>query len=315
MEKNAKIYVSGHRGLVGSAFLRELGKQEYKNIITREKSDLNLLDSEKVGRFFEEEKPDYVLMAAAKVGGIYANNTYPADFIYQNLQAQNNIIHNSYLNNVKKLLFLGSSCIYPKLCPQPIKEEYLLSGPLEPTNEPYAIAKIAGIKMCQSYHRQYGADFISVMPTNLYGVNDNFNLENSHALPALLRKAHEAKTSNASHMAVWGTGSARREFMWVDDMAEACIFLMNNYSDPEIVNIGVGQDVTIRELVETICEKVGYGGELKFDTSKPDGAPRKLLSVSRLNNLGWKASTGLRAGIGKTYQWYLSALENNEARI
>ncbi len=315
MKIDDPVYVAGHNGLVGSAILKELKKQGYGNLICKSRQELDLSNSSDVASFFEEEKPEYVFMAAAKVGGIYANNAYPADFIYQNLMVQNNIIHNSYLNGVKKLLFLGSSCIYPKHCLQPMKEEYLLSGPLEPTNEPYAVAKIAGIKMCSSYRRQYDVDYISAMPTNLYGNNDNFDLQNSHVLPALLRKTHEAKISKAPAVTIWGTGSPRREFMYVDDMAAACVFVMKNYSNSEIINIGTGKDVTIRQLAEIIIDVAGYKGELRFDESKPDGMPRKLLDVSRLKSFGWTASTDLKAGIAKTYEWYLSALENGDIRM
>ena len=306
MEKNSKIFVAGHKGLAGSALVRELKQQGYENLVTRSKEELNLLDTSGVEAFFQSEKPDYVMLAAAKVGGIHANSVYPADFIFGNLQVQNNVIHNSYLAGVKKLLFLGSSCIYPRLCPQPMKEEHLLTGSLEPTNEPYAIAKIAGIKMCQSYCRQYGTDFISVMPTNLYGINDNFHMENSHVLPALLRKVHEAKIAEKPSVEVWGTGSPKREFLYVDDMASACVFLMQNYSDPEIVNIGTGEEITIRELYETIVNVVGYKGDIVFDSSKPDGMPRKLLDVSKLHNLGWKHTTSLKNGVEKTYRWYVA---------
>lgn len=315
MEKTDSIFVAGHNGLVGSAILRELKRQGHTNLTCKSRQELDLQSGAEVTQFFKDERPDYVFMAAAKVGGIHANNTYPADFIYQNLMVQNNIIHNSYLNNVKKLLFLGSSCIYPKHCPQPMKEEYLLSGPLEPTNEAYAVAKIAGIKTCSSYRRQYGSDFISAMPTNLYGINDNFDLQNSHVLPALLRKAHEAKMSNAPSVTIWGTGSPRREFMYVDDMAAACVFIMQNYSDSEIINVGTGEDVTIKELAEIIVVAVGYQGELRFDESKPDGMPRKLLDVSKLRSFNWTASTDLRDGIASTYEWYLSALESGDIRV
>jgi GDP-L-fucose synthase len=306
MDLNSKIYIAGHRGLVGSAIHRALQSQGYKNIITRTREQLDLLDEREVSDFFKKEKPDYVFLAAAKVGGIMANKDYPADFIYQNLQIQSNIIHNAYLNKVKKLFFLGSSCIYPKHCPQPIKEEYLLDGKLEPTNEPYAVAKIAGIKMCQSYNRQYGTDFISVMPTNLYGPNDNFDLETSHVLPALIRKFHEAKINDKSKVEVWGTGKAKREFLYVDDLADACIFLMKNYSGDEPINIGTGEDLSIKELTETIKDVVEYEGEIDWDTSKPDGTPRKLLDVSRLHGMGWKHETDLRVGIKETYKWYLA---------
>ena len=304
MDLSSKIYVAGHRGLVGSAIVRVLQKQGFDNLVLRAHSELDLLDQKAVADFFQKEKPEYVFLAAAKVGGILANKTYPADFIYQNLQVQDNVIHNSYLHGVKKLLFLGSSCIYPRNCPQPIKEEYLLTGPLEPTNEPYAIAKIAGIKMCQSYNRQYGANFISVMPTNLYGPNDNFDLENSHVLPALIRKFHEAKINNQNEVAVWGTGTAKREFLHVDDLADTCVFLMQNYNDSEIINIGTGEDISIKDLAEIIKEITGFAGEIIWDTSKPDGTPRKLLDVSRLHNLGWKHKINLVEGLRTTYEWY-----------
>ena len=305
MNKNSKIYIAVHKGLVSSALVRELTKQGYDNLILKTRRELDLLDGVAVANFFQTEKPEYVFLAAAKVGGILANNDFPADFIYQNLQIQNNIIHNAYLNNVTKLLFLGSSCIYPKNCPQPIKEEYLLSGQLEPTNEPYAIAKITGIKMCQSYNRQYGTNFISVMPTNLYGPNDNFDLNSSHVLPALIRRFHEAKINNAKEVVVWGTGAPKREFLHVDDLATACIFLMENYNDSEIINIGTGEDVSIKELAETIKKISDFKGELVWDTSKPDGTPRKLLDVSKINNLGWKHKIELEKGIRLTYDWYL----------
>ncbi|KKS97845.1 MAG: NAD-dependent epimerase/dehydratase [Candidatus Giovannonibacteria bacterium GW2011_GWA1_43_15] len=293
-------------GLVGSAIVRALKKQGYDNLILRTHSELDLLDQKATADFFKKEKPEYVFLAAAKVGGIMANKTYPADFIYQNLQIQNNIIHHSYLNGVKKLLFLGSSCIYPKLARQPIREEHLLTGELEPTNEPYAVAKIAGIKMCQTYNRQYGTNFISVMPTNLYGPNDNFDLENSHVLPAMIRKFHEAKISNQNEVVVWGTGAARREFLHVDDLADACVFLMNNYDDSEVINIGTGEDVSIKELAEMIKKITGFTGEIVWDASKPDGTPRKLLDVSRLHNLGWKHQINLPNGILSTYEFYQS---------
>ena len=301
-----KIYIAGHRGLVGSAIVRALKKQGYNNFILRTHSELDLLDQKSVADFFKEEKPEYVFLAAAKVGGIMANNTYPADFIYKNLAIQNNIIHNAYLNGVKKLLFLGSSCIYPKLARQPIKEEHLLTGGLEPTNEPYAVAKIAGIKMCQAYNRQYETNFISVMPTNLYGPNDNFDLENSHVLPAMIRKFHEAKISNQNEVVVWGTGAPKREFLYVDDLADACVFLMNNYDNSEIINIGTGEDISIKELAEMIKEIIGFTGEIAWDASKPDGTPRKLLDVSRLHNLGWKHQINLPDGILSTYEFYQS---------
>ncbi len=305
MEKNAKIYVAGHRGLVGSALVRNLTAAGHSNIITRTRSELNLLDTAAVNEFFAIEKPDYVFLAAAKVGGIMANKTYPADFIYENLTVQNNIIHAAHEYKVTKLLFLGSSCIYPKLAPQPIKEEYLLSGPLEPTNDAYAIAKIAGIMLCQSYRRQYGSNFISVMPTNLYGENDNFDLETSHVLPALIRRFHEAKITNSPSITLWGSGTPMREFLHVDDLATACVHLMHTYNEGDIVNIGTGTDVTIKELAETIASVVGYQGILEWDTSKPDGTPRKLLDVSKLHSLGFNHSIELPAGIARTYQWYL----------
>ena len=305
MKKNSKIYVAGHRGLVGSAILRVLEKNGYTNIVYKAHSELDLCDGKSVSDFFIQEKPEYVFFAAAKVGGILANKTYKGDFIYQNLQIQNNIIHNAHLNNVKKLLFLGSSCIYPKLCPQPIKEEYLLSGHLEETNDAYAIAKIAGLMMCRAYREQYKQDFISAMPTNLYGYNDNFDLSSSHVLPALIRKIEAAKDDNAPEVVVWGTGTPMREFLFVDDLADALLFLMENYSDFEHINVGTGIDVTIRELAETICKVVGYEGKLTFDTSKPDGTPRKLLDVSKINNCGWKAKISLAEGIRLTYSWYV----------
>ena len=315
MQKQNKIYVAGHRGLVGSAIVRALQAQGYNNLILRAHKELDLLDQKTVTDFFQKEKPEYIFLAAAKVGGILANKTYPADFIYQNLQVQNNVIHNSYLHGVRKLLFLGSSCIYPRNCPQPIKEEYLLTGPLEPTNEPYAIAKIAGIKMCQSYNRQYGANFISVMPTNLYGPNDNFDLENSHVLPALIRKFHEAKTNNQKEVVVWGTGAAKREFLHVDDLAEACVFLMNNYDSSEIINIGAGEDVTIKELAEMIKEVIDFTGKIVWDSSKPDGTPRKLLNVSKLHNLGWKHRINLREGLKMAYEWYQAYISDSSPEI
>ncbi len=311
MEKNAKIYVAGHRGLVGSAIVRCLRREGYTNIITRTASELNLINQQAVEEFFKTQNPDYVLLAAAKVGGIQANNTYRAEFIYNNLQIQNNVIHYSYLNGVKKLLFLGSSCIYPKFAPQPMKEEYLLSGELEYTNEPYAIAKIAGIKMCQAYNSQYGTKFIPVMPTNLYGINDNFDLNNSHVLPALLRKFYEAGQSGDSTVTVWGTGKPKREFLFVDDLAEACVFLMNNCNNSDIVNIGTGEDVSIRELALLIKDIAGFEGEVVFDTTKPDGTPRKLLDVSKFSALGWKYKTSLKEGIEKTLQWYKSQVGKN----
>ncbi len=304
MDKNSKIYVAGHRGLVGSAIVRRLKVEGYDNLLLRTSSELDLRDGPSVKAFFESERPDYVFLAAAKVGGIWANSHYPADFIYDNLAIEINIIHNAYLSSVKKLLFLGSSCIYPKFAPQPMKEEHLLSGTLEPTNEPYAVAKIAGIKMCESYNRQYGANFISVMPTNLYGPNDNFDLENSHVLPALIRKFHEAGVNGSPSVIVWGTGNPRREFLHVDDLADACVFLMQNYNDSELINIGTGEDQTIKELALLIKEVVGFEGKVEFDTSKPDGMARKLLDVSKINSLGWQAKIDLRQGIEMTYRWY-----------
>ncbi|GEP89460.1 GDP-L-fucose synthase [Chitinophaga terrae (ex Kim and Jung 2007)] len=301
MNLSDKIYVAGHRGMVGSAIVRRLKEAGFENIVTKTSAELDLRDSHAVQEFFLQEKPDYVFLAAAKVGGIVANNTYRAQFIYENLMIQNNVIHNAYLNNAKKLMFLGSSCIYPKLAPQPLKEEYLLTGLLEPTNQPYAIAKIAGIEMCDAYRAQYGCNFISVMPTNLYGPNDNYDLNNSHVLPAMLRKMHEAKVNNIPEVILWGTGSPKREFLHADDMADACFYLMQNYSEPGLVNIGVGHDISIKELAELIQRIVGYTGKLVFDTSKPDGTPRKLMDVSKLHGYGWKAKIGLEEGIRKVY--------------
>ena len=308
MNKQAKIYIAGHRGLVGSALVRKFQELGYDNLILKTRSELNLLNQQEVADFFAVEKPEYVFLAAAKVGGIGANSTYPADFVYENIMIQTNIIHAAYKNNTKKLLFLGSSCIYPKMAEQPIKEESLLTGELEPTNDAYAIAKIAGIKMCQAYNKQYGTNYISVMPTNLYGPNDNFDLEKSHVFPALIRKFHEAKINKEAEVVVWGTGTPIREFLYVDDLAEACIYLMNNYNDDKIVNIGTGIGVTIRELAESIAKVVGYDGKLVFDTSKPDGTPIKINDVSYLNSLGWQAKTDLLSGIEKTYNWYKSKL-------
>jgi len=305
MEKNSKIYLAGHRGLVGSAISRKLRAEGYNNLVLKTKDELDLMDQSAVALFFKKTKPEYVFLAAAKVGGILANNTYPAQFIYENLQIQNNIIHQSYLNGVKKLLFLGSSCIYPRECPQPIKEEYLLTGPLEPTNEPYALAKIAGLKMCQSYNRQYGTNFISVMPTNLYGPNDNFDLDDSHVLPALIRKFHEGKINSSPTVVVWGTGSPKREFLHIDDLADACVFLMNNYNDSEIINIGTGVDITIKELAELIKNIIDYKGEINWDTTKLDGTPRKLLDVSKVESLGWRHKIDLRQGLAMTCDWFL----------
>ena len=307
MDKQSKIYVAGHRGMVGSAIVRNLKDKGYTNIIGKTSKELNLMRQDEVERFFKVEKPDYVFLAAAKVGGIHANNTYPAEFIYNNLMIESNIIHSAYKSGVKKLLFLGSSCIYPKMAPQPIKEEYLLTGSLEPTNEAYAIAKIAGIELCKFYRRQYGCDFISAMPTNLYGINDNFDLETSHVMPALIRKFHEAKINGDKEVVMWGTGKPKREFLYVDDLADACIHLMNNYSDEIHVNVGTGEDVEIRELAQIIKEVVGYEGEIVNDLSKPDGTPRKLLDVSLLESTGWKYSTKLKDGITKVYDWYLDS--------
>lgn len=309
MEKRSKIFVGGHKGLVGSAILRLLHERGYSNIIFRTRQELDLTDQRAIKIFFEKEKPEYVFLAAAKVGGILANNTYPAEFIFSNLEIQNNIIHQSYLHGVKKLCFLGSSCIYPKFSPQPIKEEYLLDGKLEPTNEPYAVAKIAGIKMCQAYNRQYGTKFISVMPTNLYGPNDNFDLQNSHVLPALIRKFVEAKEKNEKFVTLWGSGRPKREFLYVDDMADACIFLMKNYHDSEIINIGTGEDIAISELAVIVKNIAGFSGDIIFDSSKPDGTPRKLLDVSKINSLGWKATVHLKDGIAKTIEWYKNNLK------
>ena len=303
MLKSAKIYVAGSNGMVGSAIVRALRSKGFVNIVVKSSKELDLKNQQAVHDFFSQEQPDYVFLAAAKVGGIHANNTYPATFIYDNLMIQSNVIQAAYEFNVKKLLFLGSSCIYPKFAPQPIKEEYLLTGSLEPTNEAYAIAKIAGLKMCQFYKQQYGCNFISAMPTNLFGVNDNFNLENSHVLPALLRKFIEAKQNNKQEVTIWGSGTPMREFLFVDDLAEACLFLMENYNGIETVNIGTGEDVSIKELAETIMKIVGFEGSLIFDASKPDGAPRKLLDVSKINNLGWKHQTNLEEGIQKTLNW------------
>ena len=306
MQKNSKIYIAGHRGLVGSALIRNLEANGYTNIITRTHKELDLLDSTAVKKFFDANKPEFVFLAAAKVGGILANNDYGADFIYENKTIQNNIIKSSHDTQIRKLLFLGSSCIYPKLTPQPMKEEYLLSGKLEETNKPYAVAKIAGIIMCQAFNKQYGDNLISVMPTNLYGQNDNFNLKTSHVLPALIRKFHEAKIHKASNVTVWGSGKPRREFLHVDDLADACIYLMKNYNDPEIINIGTGVDVTIKELAEIISKIVDYKGQIVFDSSKPDGTPQKLLDVSKINKQGWKAKIDLESGIKTTYSWFIA---------
>ncbi|WP_239288528.1 GDP-L-fucose synthase [Candidatus Nitrotoga sp. 1052] len=302
MDKQAKIYVAGHRGMVGSAIVRRLQAGDYANILTRAHADLDLTNQSAVAEFFLKQKPDYVFMAAAKVGGIHANNSCRADFIYQNLMMEANIVHAAWQAGVRRLLFLGSSCIYPRDCPQPIKEEYLLTGPLEQTNEPYAIAKIAGIKLCESYNRQYGTQYVSVMPTNLYGPNDNYDLNNSHVLPALIRKAHDAKLSGDKELVVWGSGKPMREFLYVEDMADACVFLMENGVADGLFNVGTGEDVTIRELAETVMSVVGFKGGIVFNTSKPDGTPRKLLNVDRMRALGWQAKTELREGIAKAYK-------------
>lgn len=302
MENNSKIYIAGHRGMVGSAIMRNLQNKGYNNIVARTSKELDLRNSQAVSDFFEKEKPEYVFLAAAKVGGIQANNVYRADFIYENLMIQNNVIHNSYLNGVKKLMFLGSSCIYPKLAPQPLKEEYLLTGLLEETNEPYAIAKIAGIKMCESYKRQYGCNFISVMPTNMYGPNDSYNLNNSHVLPALIRKFHDAKEQNLPSVEMWGTGTPMREFLHADDLGDACVFLMNTYDGEQFVNIGSGTDLTIKDLALLIKDIVGFKGDIVHDLSKPDGTPRKLMDVSYLHSLGWKHKIELPEGIKQVYE-------------
>ncbi|WP_158995438.1 GDP-L-fucose synthase [Mucilaginibacter sp. L196] len=306
MDKQAKIYIAGHKGMVGSAIYRKLVKEGFTNFVTRSSSELDLRNQQQVSDFFAQEKPDYVFLAAAKVGGIIANNTYRADFLYDNLQIQNNVIHSSYVNEVKKLMFLGSSCIYPKMAPQPLKEEYLLTGLLEPTNEPYAIAKIAGIKMCDAYRDQYGCNYISVMPTNLYGLNDNYHPQNSHVLPALIRRFHEAKEQNAAEVVIWGTGSPKREFLFADDLAEACYYLMQNYNEPGLVNIGTGEDLSIKDLALLIKQIIGYTGEIKFDATKPDGTPRKLMDVTKLTNAGWKYHTTLEQGIALAYHDFLS---------
>jgi GDP-L-fucose synthase len=305
VEKDSKIYIAGHRGMVGSAIHRKLQEKGFHNFILKTSKELDLRNQQAVSDFFQTEKPDYVFLAAAKVGGIIANNTYRADFLYENLAIQNNVIHSAYEMGVKKLMFLGSSCIYPKLAPQPLKEEYLLSGFLEETNESYAIAKIAGIKLCEAYRSQYGCDFISVMPTNLYGPNDNYDLQKSHVLPAMIRKFHEAKASNNESVTLWGTGSPMREFLHADDLAEACAYLMENYSQPEFINVGTGTDVTIKELAETVCKIVGFEGALVWDTTKPDGTPRKLMDVSRLHAQGWKHKIDLEEGIALAYQDFL----------
>jgi GDP-L-fucose synthase len=315
MDLNDKIYIAGHRGLVGSAIVRQLEERGFTNLLMRTHKELDLCNQAQVQYFFKQEKPDYVILAAAKVGGIHANNTYPADFIYQNMMIEANVINSAYESKVKRLLFLGSTCIYPKAVEQPMREDALLTNTLEPTNEPYALAKIAGIKLCESYNRQHGMDFRSVMPTNLYGINDNFHPENSHVIPALMRRFHEAKVNNDSEVVVWGTGKAMREFLYVDDMAEASLFVLeldekiyqaNTKSMLSHINVGTGKDVTIREMAETMKEVVGFKGNLTFDTTKPDGSPRKLINVSRLSNMGWKYSIDLEGGLKKTYKWYLT---------
>jgi GDP-L-fucose synthase len=311
VKQDAKIYVAGHRGMVGSAIWRELERQGFKNLIGRAHKELDLLDATAVSRFYAEEKPEYVFVAAAKVGGILANDRQPAEFLFQNLQIQNNVIHGAWKAGVKKLLFLGSSCIYPKLAPQPLKEDYLLTGPLEPTNEWYAVAKIAGIKMCQAYRRQYEADFISAMPTNLYGPNDNYDLKTSHVLPALIRKFHEAKTSGAASVTCWGTGKPLREFLYADDLASACVFLMHRYSEEQFINVGYGRDISVRDLAEVVRRIVGYEGAIEWDTSKPDGTPRKLMDSSRLFALGWKPRIDLETGIRLAYEDFLKRFAPN----
>jgi len=306
MDKSQTIFVAGHRGMVGSALVRRLSTQGFANVVTRERAELDLSDESAVAKFFAAVKPNLVILAAAKVGGIKANNDFPVEFLLANLRIQNNVIRSAYEAGVRKLLFLGSSCIYPKLAPQPIPETALLSGPLEPTNEAYAISKIAGIKLCQAYSREYGANFISAMPTNLYGPNDNFDLETSHALAALIRKAHEAKNRNARELIVWGSGKPRREFLHVDDLASACLLLLDKYDSPQIINVGCGEDISIRELAELICDVVGFNGELAWDTTKPDGTPRKLLDVTRIRAVGWQPKISLREGIERTYEWFLA---------
>lgn len=306
MEKSAKIYIAGHRGMVGSAIKRKLEKEGFDNVVVRGSAELDLRSQQAVADFFEQEKPEYVFLAAAKVGGIVANNTYRADFLYENLQIQNNVIHSSYLSGVKKLMFLGSSCIYPKLAPQPLKEDYLLTGPLEDTNEPYAIAKIAGIKMCDAYRAQYGCNYISVMPTNLYGFNDNYHPQNSHVLPAMIRRFHEAKEQGLPSVTIWGSGTPKREFLFADDLAEACYYLMQNFNEPGLVNIGTGEDLSIKELAELVKQTIGFEGDILLDASKPDGTPRKLMDVSKLHATGWKHTIELPEGIKLAYEDFLS---------
>jgi GDP-L-fucose synthase len=305
MDRNSKIYIAGHTGLVGSAIKRKLEALGFENLVYKTQQELDLMDDQKTKEFFELEKPEYVFLAAAKVGGIVANRDHPAEFIYQNLKIETNVIHNAYLSEVKKLCFLGSTCIYPKLAPQPLKEEYLLTGPLEETNDAYAVAKIAGIQMCKSYNKQYGTNFISVMPTNLYGQNDNFDLTSSHVLPALIRRFHEAKINNMPEVVIWGTGTPKREFLYVDDLADALVFLMENYNESEIINIGCGEDLPIMDLAKLVAKTVGFTGEIKTDVSKPDGTPRKLVDVTKLFSLGWRPKIGLEEGIKQTYQWFL----------
>jgi GDP-L-fucose synthase len=308
INQDSRIYVAGHRGMVGSAIVRRLDSGGYRNLLTRRHDELDLTDQSAVSGFMERERPDYIFMAAAKVGGIHANNTYRADFIYQNLMVQTNVVQAAHAAGVERLLFLGSSCIYPRDCPQPIREEYLLTGPLEPTNEPYAIAKIAGVKLCESYNRQYGTGYVSAMPTNLYGPNDHYDLANSHVLPALIRKTHEAKERGDSELVVWGSGQPRREFMYVDDMADACVFLMESDVRDGLFNVGTGEDLTIRELAELVMRVVGFDGRIVFDSSKPDGTPRKLISPEKLESLGWKARTGLESGVRKAYADFVARL-------
>jgi len=305
MEKSEKIYVAGHRGMVGSAIVRKLKAEGYNNLVFRASSELDLRNQDAVTQFFIQTKPEYVFLAAAKVGGIYSNNKYRADFIYENLMISSNVIHSSYMNSVRKLMFLGSSCIYPKMAPQPLKEEYLLSGQLEPTNEPYAIAKIAGLKMCEAYRDQYGCNYISVMPTNLYGPNDNYHPENSHVLPALIRKFHEARINNHHSVTVWGTGNALREFLHSDDLADACVYLMQHYNEKEFVNIGVGKDISIKDLAHLVKKITGFRGEIIFDREKPDGTPRKLMDTSKLNALGWQPKINIEEGIASVYKEYV----------
>ena len=309
MEKNSKVFVAGHRGMAGSSIVRKLQKEGFTNILTRTSSELDLCNQQAVNDFFAKEKPEYVFLAAAKVGGILANNIYRAEFLYNNLLIEANVIHAAYVNGVKKLLFLGSSCIYPKLAPQPLKEEYLLTGLLEPTNEPYAIAKIAGIKLCEAYRDQYGCNFISAMPTNLYGQGDNYHLQNSHVIPALIRKFHEGKINKADHVEIWGSGSPFREFMYVDDLADACFFLMKNYNDKLFVNAGTGEEMSIRDLAFVVKEAIGFEGEIKFDTSKPDGTPRKLMDSSLIHAMGWKHTISLKDGLKMAYQHFLTEIK------